>query len=75
MEDPKPLLLDEPMNGLDNDGVKEVLKLLLQLKKEGKTIIITSHNPLDIATFCDTIHEMERGQIMEIDVKKYKELI
>ena len=36
MEDPEILLLDEPMNGLDNHGVDEIRKLLLNLREEGK---------------------------------------
>ena len=44
MENPELLILDEPMNGLDKDGIAEVRKLLLEMKAEGKTMIITSHN-------------------------------
>ena len=43
MEDPSILLLDEPMNGLDNEGVEEIRKLILDLKQNGKLIIIASH--------------------------------
>ncbi|MDO5732969.1 MAG: ATP-binding cassette domain-containing protein [Eubacteriales bacterium] len=74
MENPKLLLLDEPMNGLDNAGVQEIRELLLKLKEEKKTIIITSHNPLDIITLCDTIHEMEKGKITEVDVDHYRKM-
>lgn len=74
MENPSLLLLDEPMNGLDNRGVEEVRKLLLELKKEGKTMIITSHNPLDIIKLCDTIHEMDEGVISSVDVEKYRQM-
>lgn len=61
MEDPELLILDEPMNGLDKSGVDEMRQLLLQLKEQGKTILIASHNPDDIRILCDTIHEMDAG--------------
>lgn len=61
MENPDILILDEPMNGLDNTGVSEMRELLLQFKADGKTIIIVSHNSEDISMLCDTVHEMDRG--------------
>lgn len=63
MEHPDILLLDEPMNGLDNSGVAEMRELLLQLKKEGKTMIITSHNHEDIEVLCDRVYEMDHGRL------------
>lgn len=65
MEDPDILLLDEPMNGLDNSGVKEMRNYLLQLKERGKTILLVSHSLEDINTLCDTVHEMDRGILTE----------
>ena len=64
MEDPELLILDEPMNGLDNDGVKDMRKYLLDLKEQGKTILIASHNSEDIETLCDTVCEMDKGVLM-----------
>ena len=64
MEDPSILLLDEPMNGLDNQGVQDMRKLFLNLKEEGKTIILASHNREDISVLCDTVAEMDHGQIL-----------
>ena len=61
MEDPKILILDEPMNGLDNAGVQDIRALLLELKAQGKTILLASHNHEDIAALCDTVHEMDGG--------------
>ena len=63
MENPPILILDEPMNGLDNDGVTEMRKLLLQFKESGKTIIIVSHSTEDIAVLCDTVHEIDKGRL------------
>lgn len=61
MEDPEILILDEPMNGLDNAGVQDIRALLLGLKTQGKTILLASHNHEDIAALCDTVHEMDGG--------------
>lgn len=61
MEDPEILILDEPMNGLDNAGVQDIRALLLELKARGKTILLASHNHEDIAALCDTVHEMDGG--------------
>ena len=61
MEDPEILILDEPMNGLDNAGVQDIRALLLELKAQGKTILLASYNHEDIAALCDTVHEMDGG--------------
>lgn len=63
MENPDILVLDEPMNGLDNRGVDDIRALLLSLKEKGKTILLASHNREDIAYLCDTVHEMDGGHI------------
>lgn len=63
MEDPDILILDEPMNALDKNGVAEIRELLLGLKREGKTILIVSHNSEDIRMLCDTVHEMDAGKL------------
>ena len=64
MENPELLILDEPMNGLDKDGIAEVRKLLLEMKAEGKTMIITSHNEEDIKVLCDKVVEMDKGRLV-----------
>lgn len=63
MEDPEILILDEPMNGLDNRGVEDMRQLLLDLKARGKTILLASHNREDISLLCDTVREMDGGCI------------
>lgn len=63
MERPKLLLLDEPTNGLDKQGVYDIRRLLLDLKAQGKTILIASHIAEDIQALCDTVCEMEDGQL------------
>lgn len=62
MEDPDILILDEPMNGLDKEGVADMRTLFLNLKEKGKTIIIASHNADDIDKLCDHVWEMEHGK-------------
>ena len=66
MEDPSLLVLDEPMNGLDKDGVEDMRQLFKQLKEEGKTILLCSHNAEDIAVLCDEVYEMEKGEIKRV---------
>lgn len=64
MENPSVLILDEPMNGLDKNGVEEIRKLLLFMKDESKIIVIASHNAEDIRVLCDEVHEMEQGELI-----------
>lgn len=66
MEDPDLLILDEPMNGLDKEGVSDMRKYLIDLKNKGKTLIIASHSTEDIETLCDTVFEMEKGSLTQI---------
>lgn len=66
MEDPKLLILDEPFNGLDKDGVVQMREYLLSYKQQGKTILICSHSAEDIDILCDTVHEMDKGNIAKI---------
>ena len=61
MEDPALLILDEPLNGLDKHGVREMRKLIKGLKEQGKTILLASHNQGDIDELCDTVCEMDAG--------------
>ena len=61
MEDPKLLILDEPLNGLDKHGVAEMRSLIKSLKAKGKTILLASHNQADIDELCDTVCEMDAG--------------
>ncbi len=63
MEDPDILILDEPMNGLDKEGVKDMRQYLLDLKAQGKTILIASHSAEDIDVLCDTVCEMDKGKL------------
>ena len=61
MEDQEILILDEPMNGLDNQGVKDMRELFMELRDQGKTILLASHNREDINVLCDEVYEMDHG--------------
>ena len=63
---PNLLILDEPTNGLDPEGIKEVRELLLKLAKEEKmAIFISSHNLAELDNFCNKICIIKNGQIIE----------
>lgn len=66
MENPDLLILDEPMNGLDKDGVSDMRKYLLDLKEQSKTILIASHSAEDIEILCDTVCEMDKGVLTKL---------
>ena len=66
MEDPDILILDEPMNGLDQSGVEEMREVFAALAKKGITILMANHNAEDIEILCDTVHEMDLGVISRI---------
>lgn len=66
LADPDLLILDEPMNGLDKNGVRNIRNLLLNLKAQGKTILLASHFAQDIDELCDTVCEMDQGVLHSI---------
>lgn len=61
MENPSLLILDEPLNGLDKVAVVQMRSLIRELREQGKTIILASHNQQDIEELCDTVCEMDAG--------------
>ena len=65
MENPDIIILDEPMNGLDEQGVEDMRKLFLHLRDEGKLILLASHNKEDIGVLCDEVFELKNGKIVE----------
>lgn len=67
MEDQLILILDEPMNGLDKEGVAAIRRLLLKMKEEGRLIILASHNREDIDVLCDEVFEVEKGKIRQVN--------
>lgn len=66
MEEPNILILDEPFNGLDKHGVAEIRNLLLELKEQGKCILLASHNEKDIQMLCDQVIELDGGEVVNI---------
>ena len=68
MENPEILILDEPMNGLDDQGASQMRKLFLQLRNEGKTILLASHMQEDIHELCDKVYRIDAGIIEEIKI-------
>ena len=63
MEDPKVLILDEPFNGLDRQGIVEIHALLQELKARGTTILLASHSAADITQACDVVFEFTHGKL------------
>jgi ABC-2 type transport system ATP-binding protein len=64
LHDPKVLLMDEPASGLDPRARIEIRELLKELKRMGKTIIISSHILHELAELCNTVGIIERGQLL-----------
>lgn len=64
IHDPKILILDEPMSGLDPMGRKKVFDLILKLKKEGKTVFFSSHILHDIERLCDRAAILINGSLV-----------
>lgn len=61
IDNPMTLILDEPFNGLDWNGVKDMRNYLMHLKSEGKTILVSSHSTEDISILCDQVMEMGKN--------------
>ena len=61
MEDPDILILDEPTNGLDEDGVEWFRQFILEQKERGKLILLASHSREDIEMLSDEVYYMEKG--------------
>jgi ABC-2 type transport system ATP-binding protein len=69
---PELLILDEPFNGLDSNSVEKIRNLLLKLRDEGKTILLTSHYKEDIDKLCDQVYEIIDGNVLSIKRESYK---
>lgn len=65
INDPKLVILDEPMSGLDPLGRKEVRDIILHLKEEGKTIFFSSHILPDVEMICDRIAIIAKGKLLK----------
>lgn len=65
IHNPKFLVLDEPMSGLDPMGRKEMRELILKLAKEGRTIFFSTHVIPDVEAICDQVAIIRKGELME----------
>lgn len=66
MEDPELIVLDEPLNGIENDTAKEIRKILNEEKKKDKIIIVASHIKEDIDTLADVVYNIDNGIVEKI---------
>jgi len=64
-EKPMLILLDEPTNAIDQQGVTEIRELLVAEAKRGATIILASHNPEDLSVLADEIIDLSHGEIVQ----------
>jgi ABC-2 type transport system ATP-binding protein len=67
LKDPKLVILDEPTIGLDPMGAREIKDVTLELKKRGKTVILSSHLLADVQDICDRIAILHRGNLVTTD--------
>lgn len=68
MENPDILLLDEPLSGLDNDGVLEMHEILMKQKQQGRLLVIASHSKEDIEVLCDEVFRFDKGKMIGHDI-------
>ena len=66
INDPDLIVLDEPTSGLDPIGTRNMKKLILQLKEQGKTIIMSSHLLGDVQDVCDRVGILYQGELKEL---------
>ncbi len=66
MENPKVIILDEPFNGVENETVKKLRKVLLDEKEKGKIIILASHIKEDIEELADVVYEVDAGVVTKV---------
>ena len=72
MEHPDIVILDEPINAIDQSGVVLIRKVLDELKEEGKIIIIACHDSEEMELLADEIFEMEEGTIVSKRINERK---
>ena len=66
INDPDLILLDEPTSGLDPIGTKNMKDLILELREQGKTIIMSSHLLADVQDVCDRVGILYQGELKEL---------
>lgn len=66
INDPELILLDEPTSGLDPIGTREMKDLIIRLKEQGKTVVMSSHLLADVQDVCDRIAILHQGELKEL---------
>ena len=66
INDPDLILLDEPTSGLDPIGTREMKDMIIQLRSQGKTVVICSHLLADVQDVCDRIAILYQGELKEV---------
>jgi ABC-2 type transport system ATP-binding protein len=62
--EPRLLVLDEPTNGLDPQGIREVRELLLELNRRGTTVVLSSHLLAEVEQLCSRVAVLDRGRLV-----------
>lgn len=70
MEKPDVIMLDEPTNSLDQSGVEEFRRLVIEEKERGAVILLASHNQEDLKILADYIYTINKGKIIRGEVNK-----
>ena len=66
LKDPELLILDEPANGLDPAGIREVRELVRGLAREGRTVVVSSHILSEVQLMCDRVAILSRGRCVAV---------
>lgn len=67
MDNPDILILDEPTNGLDKQGVRDVLQIIKKAKSQGKLVILASHHMEEVEEMCDKIYQIVDKKVIEVE--------
>ena len=65
MENPDIMIFDEPFNGLDDNSVEKLKKILIEAKKNDKLILISTHIKEDFEKLCDEVYKLDDGKIVQ----------
>ena len=66
INDPELIMLDEPTSGLDPIGTREIKDLIIKLREQGKTVLLSSHLLADVQDVCDRIAILHHGELKEL---------
>ena len=65
MEKPEVIMLDEPTNGLDEDGVSMIRQIISEERERGSIVLLASHNKEDINLLADKVYRISEGRLQE----------